>query len=124
MASSAVMIVFFFIIVFFFLLLFYYHHSDLPFSVHHDFQWLVEADVADVLGFFHCRHLVEEVLTEDAVVVEGVDGEVADAEGGEVLEEVGSLAWVYPIVFQSRLHDEPCATDVRPFYRYSEPIVA
>ena len=83
-----------------------------------------EADVSHEFCLFHGRHLVEDILSEDAVVVVSVDGEIANTEGGEILEEVCSLAWINAIVFQSRLHDKTCATNVRPLHWYAEPIVA
>lgn len=50
--------------------------------------------MADVFCFLNSGELVEDFLTIDAVAPEGVDGEVADAKRGEVLEEVGTLTGV------------------------------
>ena len=80
--------------------------------------------MADKGCFLHGGHKVKNVLPEDAVVVVGVDGEVADTERSEVLEEVCALAWVNAIVLQSCLYDETCAADVWPLYGYAEPVVA
>ena len=46
-------------------------------------------------GLLHGRQLVEYFLPVDAVSAEGVDGEVAHPQAGEVLEEMGALAGVH-----------------------------
>ena len=76
------------------------------------------------VGFFYCFHSVENIFLYDAVATEVVNSEIADTEGGEVLEEVGSLRRIYTIVLQSLLHDDSCRRDVRPFHGDAQPVVA
>lgn len=56
-----------------------------------DAEWLDKADVTDVFCLTDGREGVEPSFVEESITTEGVDGEVGDAEGGEVLEEVGAL---------------------------------
>ena len=49
-------------------------------TIHHDFQWTLEAYMAHELRFLNGRHLVEDVLLQYAIACVGVDGEVAHAE--------------------------------------------
>ena len=60
-------------------------------TIHHDFQWTLEAHMAHELRFLNGRHLVEDVLLQYAIACVGVDGEVAHAERCQVLEEVCAL---------------------------------
>ena len=83
-----------------------------------------QADVADMLCLLHGGQCVEDFLPVDAVTSEGVDGEVADAKRGEVLEEVGALAGVHLEAVQPCLHDDLGSTDVAPLDGYAEPRVA
>ena len=83
-----------------------------------------QADVADVLCLLDGGQLCEDFLTIDAVATEGVDGQVADAKGGEVLEEVGALAWVNLKAVESCLHDDLRGTDLRPLDGNAQPGVA
>ena len=69
------------------------------------------------VGFFYCFHSVENIFLYDAVATEVVNSEIADTEGGEVLEEVGSLRRIYTIVLQSLFHDDTCCRDMGPLYR-------
>ena len=83
-----------------------------------------KADVADVFCFLDGGEVVEDFLTIDAIASEGVDGEVADAKGGEVLEEVGALRGVNLEAIQASLHDDLCRADLRPLDGNAEPRVA
>ena len=76
---------------FFLNLLSIYHDACLFFTVHHDFQGMVESHVPHVLRLLDGRHLVEQLFLEDAIAGIGVDGEIAHTKRGEVLEEVGAL---------------------------------
>ena len=67
-------------------------------AIHHDLQRTVEADVAHELCLLDSRHLVEDFFLKHAVARIGIDGEVAHAEGCQVLEEVGALRGVYVVV--------------------------
>ena len=82
-----------------------------------------ETDVADMGGFLDGGEVVEDFLTIDAVASEGVDGEVADAKGGEVLEEVGALRGVNLEAIQACLHDDLCRADLRPLDGNAKPRV-
>ena len=83
-----------------------------------------EADMADVGGFLDGGEVVEDFLTIDAVASVGVDGEVADAKGGEVLEEVGALRGVNLEAIQASLYDDLCRADLRPLDGNAKPRVA
>ena len=50
----------------------------------------VETDVTDEVGLLDSGKGVEPCLVEEAVALEGIDGEIGDTERGEVLEEVES----------------------------------
>ena len=52
-----------------------------------------------------------------------VDGEIADAERGEVLEEVGTLGGIHMVVLQGRLDDDAGRTDMRPLHGDTQPVV-
>ena len=102
-----------------------FHHN--AFSLHpiHQYaQRLVKAYVSYVLGFFYGRHGIENILAEESIGNVGVYREVANAEASEVLEEVRTLARVYPIVFQRHLDNDACRTDMWPFYGYTQPKIA
>ncbi len=75
-------------------------------TIHHDFQGTVEADVAHKLRFLNGRHTIEDGLLQHTIASVGVDGEVADTKGGEVLEEVGALRRVDMIVLQASLNND------------------
>lgn len=71
-----------------------------------DGHWLWQANVTQVLGLFDCRKGIEDVFAIDTVVAEGIDGEIADSETREILEEVGSLAWIDLEVLEPSLNDD------------------
>ena len=77
-----------------------------------------------MLGLVQGGERVEYVLPVHAVAAEGIYGEVAHAERGEVLEEVGSLAGIHLEGVQSGLHYHLRRADVRPFDGNPEPGVA
>ena len=62
------------------------------------------------------RKGIELCFIKESVATEGIDGEITDAKGGEVLEEMSALAGVNAVVFQSTFYDDACSTDVGPFY--------
>ena len=70
-------------------------------AVHHDLQRLLEAHMAHEVGLLDSGHRIEYLLLEDAVAGVGVDGEIAYAERGEVLEEVGALGGIDMVVLQT-----------------------
>ena len=67
------------------------HDSHLLHAVHHQSEWLREADVTHVFGFFHGFEGIEDVFSEYAFIAIWVHGEVTHTERSEVLEEVGAL---------------------------------
>ena len=73
--------------------------------------------------FLNGGQLVENFLPIDAVASEGVDGEVADAERGEVLEEVCALARIDLEAVQSCLDNDLGCADLRPLDRDAKPRV-
>ena len=52
-------------------------------------------------------HGVEALFAEDPVAAEGADGQIADAERGDVLEEVGTLGGFDLELFDSALKISP-----------------
>ena len=74
-------------------------------------------------GLFHRRHGIQHIPLEDSVTRIGVDGEVPYPEGGEVLEEVGTLRGVYMVVLQPFLHDDTGCGDMGPFHGDTQPVV-
>ena len=79
--------------------------------------------MANILRFLNGRHLIEQFLTEDSIAGIRVNGEVANAEARQILEEVRSLRGVYVVVLQTCLYNNPSSRDMRPFHGYAKPIV-
>ena len=100
------------------------HNARLLFAVHHNLQGMVEADMAHVFGFFDSGHPVEDILLEDTIACIGIDGEIADTETGEILEEMRSLGGVDVIILQTRFHNDAGSGDMRPLDRDAQPVVA
>ena len=90
------------------------HYTLLFLAIHEYFERFVKSHVPYKLSLFDCGHRIEHLLAVDAVVGVGVDGEVAHAKAGEVLEEVSALRWIDMIVFESLFHDNACCRDVWP----------
>ena len=74
-----------------------------------------------MFGFLDGRHAVEDFFLVDAIAPMGIDGEIAHAEGGEVLEEMRTLRGIDVIVLQRRLHNHTRCGDMRPLHRDAEP---
>lgn len=89
-----------------------------------DGHWLWQANVTQVLGLFDCRKGIEDVFAIDTVVAEGIDGEIADSEAREVLEEMRALAWIHLEVLEPCLDDDTCRRDMWPLDWNTEPRVA
>ena len=68
------------------------HYTLLFLAIHEYFERFVKSHVPYKLSLFDCGHRIEHLLAIDTVVGVGVDGEVAHANAGEVLDEVGALA--------------------------------
>ena len=62
----------------------------------------IEPDMPDKFIFKQGRHAVEKIHIVKSLVDIGIDGEIADAERGQVLEEVGSLAGIDAVVLKPR----------------------
>lgn len=62
--------------------------------------------MTQVFGLLDCWQRVEDVFAKYTVVAEGIDGEIADSETREVLEEVGALAWIDLEVLESSFNDD------------------
>ena len=82
------------------------HYALLFLAIHEYFERFVKSHVPYKLSLFDCGHRIEHLLAIDTVVGVGVDGEVAHAKAGEVLEEVGALAWIDLEVLESCLNDD------------------
>ena len=63
-------------------------------------QRLAETNVAHMRRLFYGRHSVENLLAEESHAFVLVDGEIADTETGEVLEEVSALTRIHTVVLQ------------------------
>ena len=74
-----------------------------------------------VLRLVYGRLCIQEFLVVYAVIHKGVDGKVSHSKGGQVLEEVGSLTGVYPVIGQSGFHYHAGSADVRPLHGDAEP---
>lgn len=67
-------------------------HSSAGFAVHDDGDGRIEAEMANAVGVFADGGVRgEPIPVDEAFTGVGVDGEVADLEGGQVLEEVAAL---------------------------------
>ncbi len=101
-----------------------HHHRLLLAAIDFDGEGLGQAYVAYVLRLLYGGQLVEDFLPVDAVASESVDGKVADAKRGKVLEEMRALARVNLEAVQSSLDDDLRGTDVAPLDGNAEPRVA
>ena len=81
-------------------------------------------NVANVFCLLNGWKFVEDVLSVYAVAAESIDGKVADAKRGKVLEEVRALAWVNLEAVKACLHDNLCCADMTPLNGNTEPWVA
>ena len=100
------------------------YHSLFLAAVYLDDQRYIETDVADMFCLLDGRQLVEYVLPVDAIASESIDGEIADSERGEVLEEVRALRRVDLEFVYAGFHNDLCCTDMTPPYGNAEPWVA
>ena len=80
--------------------------------------------MAHMSGFFDSREGIEEGAIVDAIAVEIIDGEIAHAKRGEVLEKVSALRRINAIVSQAGFDNDACSRDVWPFHRNSQPRIA
>lgn len=70
------------------------------------------------------RQGIESGFVEMSVATIRIYREISDAERREILEKMGPLAWIDPVVGPSTLHDKARGADVRPFYRNAQPRIA
>ena len=70
--------------------------------------------MAHKLRFLNGKHTIEDGLLQHTIASVGVDGEVADTKGGEVLEEMGALRGVDMIVLQASLNNDTSGRDMGP----------
>ena len=80
--------------------------------------------MAHVLRFLYCWLSIEKLLIIDSVADIIVDSEVANAEAGQVLEEVCTLARVYTVICQPSLNDDLGGRNMRPLDWHAQPRVA
>src|SRR5579862_306150 len=100
-------------------------------AVHYYAQGGVEAEVADASGFFNAGYFNafffdgglrgQPVPVDEAFAGVGIDGEVSDLKGGEVLEEVRALRRSDAEVAESGFDDGTGAGDFVPFDGNAEP---
>ena len=77
--------------------------------------------MTNISRLLHGRHGVEQFLAKHAAgtLYIGVDREIAHAETGQILEEMGTLTGINTIVFQRYFHDKPRRADVRPLHGHT-----
>ena len=75
--------------------------NNLTFKALRESTYFSTRHVAHEVGLLDSGHRIEYLLLEDAVAGIGVDGEIAYAERGEVLEEVGALGGIDMVVLQT-----------------------
>ena len=63
----------------------------MAFAVHHDLQWFGEAHMTHMLGLLDSWHAVQDLLLEKAVTGIGIDREVTNAKGGEILDSMPAV---------------------------------
>ena len=101
-----------------------HHDAQRPAAVHLDDERRCEAHGTHALALVVGGLPVEPLGGEDAVTHERVDGEVAYAKRGEVLEEVRPLARLDAVAAQARLDYHFRRRDVGPLDGDAEPRVA
>ena len=77
-----------------------------------------------IFRLLYGRLRIQERLIEPTISLKWINRKIAHSERSQVLEEMGTLTRVYPIILQSAFHDHPCVTDMRPFHRNTQPRVA
>ena len=77
------------------------------FTVHFDDEGGFEVDKSQERRFVNGGLRLEEGIVE-TIAFGGADREVADAVGGEVLEKMGTLAWVDVEVGEAVFGNHPC----------------
>src|ERR1700722_16021283 len=96
-------------------------HSLAGLAVHHDAQRLGELQVADAALFFYSGLLGQPWPVDRALASVGINGEVSDLEGGQVLKEGATLRRRDPEVVEASFHDGTGSGDFIPFDRDAEP---
>src|SRR6266511_3027483 len=80
-----------------------------------------EAEMAHSSGLLHGRLLSQPGPVHQAFAEVGIDGEIGDAEGREVLEEVAALRGSDAKVAEARLDDDARPGDLLPCDGNAEP---
>ena len=88
------------------------YHCFLLATIDFDGERLWQTDVTNVFCLLNSRQFVENFLSVDTVASESIDGEVANAKRGEVLEEVRALARVNLEAVQACLNDNLGGTNL------------
>src|ERR1035437_7937440 len=96
-------------------------HALAGLAVHHHHKWRRELQVADAALLLDYRLRSQPLPIDESLTGIGVDGEVANLKGGEVLEEMTALRRNHAQVAESRLDNHPCSGDLVPGHRNSEP---
>src|ERR1039458_7099607 len=66
-------------------------HALAGLAVHHHHKWRRELHVADAAVLLDRRLFSQPLPIDEALACIGVDGEVADLKGGEILEKMAAL---------------------------------
>ena len=77
-----------------------------------------------IFRFVNGGQLIQIINIVAAVFLKWIDGEIRNAERSQVLEKVCALTRIDAVVGQSAFYYHPGVTNMRPFYRYTEPRVA
>ena len=97
----------------------FYTEVLLPINFHQ--ERLLKTDVADVLILVSCRKLFQVFQVIKSIIHVWIDSKIANPEGSEVLEEMGSLAGIDTVIFKTGFHNDPGGRYLRPFDRYAQP---
>ena len=80
--------------------------------------------MAHILRLLYGWHRIEHLLVYEASLFGiGIYREIAHAERGEVLEEVGALTRIDVVILQCHLYDDAGGTDMRPLDRYAQVMI-
>ena len=99
--------------------------SLLLLSIHQNSHRVLKAYMTDILRLLYSRHGIQDFLIYKAAFTGiCIYCKISHAKRGEVLEEVSTLTRIDIIILQSHLYDNPGSADMRPFYRYTQIMVA
>lgn len=99
--------------------------SLLLLTIHQNSHRVLKAYMTDILRLLYSRHCIQDFLIyKAAFTCICIYRKVSHAKRGEVLEEVSTLTRIDIVILQSHLYDNPGSADMRPFYRYTQIMVA